>query len=280
MMFKRAFNFFIYSSIFVSLCAVIMVAQTNILFHLEYEKFPFFFFVFCSTLCSYNFHWWLTPYAPNGSMRNEWNQGNRILMVFFCILGLIGAAYTGWGLRNHWMALGIGVFATFLYTAPKIPYGAFRKLSKIAVGKTIFLSFVWMYVTTALPILVSDANFNFAHLLFCSSRFFLIFAICILFDYKDREEDRRQGIVSMVTRFSDQNIMKLYLLTVLIFGLSSAALYFYDIPFLDVITILLAIIPLLGLKNYARTHFGDYLYYFVLDGLMMASALITVFIRI
>ena len=257
-----------------------MVAQTNILFHLEYVKLPVYLFIFCSTICSYNFHWWLTPYAPNGSMRNEWNLANRKLMLAFCFIGLAGSAYFGWLLRDHWKALGIGVFATFLYTAPKIPLPFFRNLSRIAVGKTIFLSFVWMYVTTALPILISGTALIMAHLLFCSSRFFLIFAICILFDYKDKEEDRRQGIVSMVTRFSEKNVVRLYLLTVLIFALSTIALHFYNFSWINVLIILVPIVPLLALKNYARTHFGDYLYYFVLDGLMMASALITVFIRI
>jgi hypothetical protein len=31
-------------------------------------------------------------------------------------------------------------------------------------------------------------------LLFCCSRFFLIYAICILFDYRDRDQDKQEGI--------------------------------------------------------------------------------------
>jgi hypothetical protein len=43
-------------------------------------------------------------------------------------------------------------------------------------------------------------------------------------------------------------------------------------------TITLLLAPggiVLGLYNYARKHFNDYLYYFVLDGLMMFSSILT-----
>ena len=85
----------------------------------------------------------------------------------------------------------------------------FHLLRKVAIGKTIYLSFVWMYVTSLLPILL-DGRITVAGILFCCSRFFLIYAICILFDYRDRENDKREGIRSMITYFGEQGVDRLF----------------------------------------------------------------------
>lgn len=252
-----------------------MVEQTNQLFFLGYNRTVFYLFVFCATVCSYNFHWYLTPLVPSASPRIAWNHRYRKLLLGIYIVTLLLSLYFAWQLSAHWLPLSIGVFATFLYSAPKIPHKYFSLLSKIAIGKTLFLTFVWMYVTTALPVLVADATWTTAHTLFCISRFCLIYAICILFDYRDREEDRVQGVKSMITWMSEKKILLVFLISLALFVISTVALYGASF---SIFTIILLLIPgaiVLGLYNYARKHFTDYLYYFVLDGLMMFSSLLT-----
>lgn len=256
-----------------------MIQQTNRLFALQYDQQPFFLFVFFATLCSYNFHWYLTPLVPSTSPRIQWNNRFRVLLFVFFSIGLCLALYYSWLLKEHWLAIGIGVIATFLYSAPKIPLHPFGWLAKIAVGKTIFLSFVWMYVTTALPILVAGNSWTIAHTLFCLSRFFLIYAICIPFDYRDRETDQQQGVKSIITWVSEKNVRRIFLGSLVLFAVFAASLYGQ----LGVLNVFLLLIPgfiVLALYRYAITHFGDYLYYFVLDGLMMFSALLMVLLRI
>lgn len=252
-----------------------MVIQTNHFFELRYNTRIFYLFVFCATLCSYNFHWYLTPFVPSDSPRIAWNHAHRRLLLGIYIVMLIASAILALRLIDNWLPLSIGVLATFLYTAPKIPHKYFSLLSKIAVGKTLFLTFVWMYVTTALPILISDAEWTTAHTLFCASRFFLIYAICILFDYRDREADRLQGVKSMITWMSEKNILLIFLASLVLFVISTVAL---GKQYFSAFSIILLLMPggiVLGLYNYARKHFGDYLYYFILDGLMMFSSLLT-----
>ncbi len=101
---------------------------------------------------------------------------------------------------------------TFLYSAPKVPHATFRWLKKIAIGKTIFLAFVWMYVTTLLPFLIADASKQgwMEAVLLSIYRFFLVYAICILFDHRDREEDRAEGIRSLITSLEEPHLDKLY----------------------------------------------------------------------
>lgn len=257
-----------------------MVEQTNQLFFLTYNRTVFYLFVFFATLCSYNFHWYLTPLTPSASPRIAWNHRYRALLLGIYIVTLLLSLYFAWQLRYHWLPLSIGVLATFLYSAPKIPYKYFSLLSKIAIGKTLFLTFVWMYVTTALPVLVADAAWTTQHTLFCISRFCLIYAICILFDYRDRDADRAQGVKSMITWMSENKILLIFLISLALFVISTVALYGASF---SIFTIILLLVPggiVWGLYNYARKHFNDYLYYFVLDGLMMFSSLLTLLFSI
>lgn len=256
-----------------------MVEQTHQLFSLAYNTYLYP-FIFSATLCSYNFHWYLTPLAPSASPRITWNHHHRQILFGIFICTLLLSVFFAWQLRAHWFSLGIGVFATFLYSAPKIPHQYFSLLSKIAVGKTLFLTFVWTYVTTALPVFVTGMEWTSQLTFFFISRFCLIYAICILFDYRDRESDRAQGVKSMITWMSERKIRMIFLGSLILFLFSTVALY--GKPFTAPVIILL-LIPggiVLGLYNYARKHFDDYLYYFVLDGLMMFSSLLTLLFRI
>ena len=96
----------------------------------------------------------------------------------------------------HYRALLPGILLTFLYSAPKLPQKIFRGLRRIAIGKTLYLAFVWVYVTTVLPIIVAGARWHPSFIFFTASRFFFVYACCLIFDYRDREDDRTAGIVS------------------------------------------------------------------------------------
>ncbi len=253
-----------------------MVEQTNQLFLLNYEKTLFYAFVFFATLCSYNFHWYLTPMIPSASPRIAWNYHHRKLLLGIYVITLLLSVFLAWQFRMHWFSLGIGVVATFLYSAPKIPHKYFSWLARIAFGKTLFLTFVWMYVTTALPILISDTPWTIAHTLFCVSRYALIYAICIIFDYRDRDADRTQGVKSMITWMSDQTINRIFLLSLFIFFFGTVLLFWMSFSLLTIILLLIPGAIVWILFSYSKKHFEDYLYYFVLDGLMMLSSLFTI----
>jgi len=237
-------------------------------------------FVFFSTMCSYNFHWYLTPGSTNPSRRVLWTQRHKILHFILYLAGGIGAAVYFFSLWSHVVALCFGAFVTFLYSAPKLPQPIFRHLRKIAVGKTLFLSFVWMYVTTLLPVFIANAPWNGATVLFAASRFFLIYAICILFDYRDREDDKADGIRSLITLFNERGINLIFIVSMVLFTMSTLGLYIYHYPVFYLLLLLIPGILVASLYERAKRDFSDYLYYFVLDGLMMFSGLLMLVFRI
>lgn len=192
--------------------------------------------------------------------------------MFFA--GIAGALYFFYFLRAHWFWLAGSALITFLYSAPKIPHPLFRMLRKVALGKTIFLALVWMYVTTLLPALVSATQWNGSLVFFSIHRFFLIYAICILFDYRDRQDDKLAGIRSLITYLSETNITRLFYASIIVALAGALALLAWHFNALSIGWLVLPVIITGALYNYARTHFYDQFYYFVLDGLMALSAML------
>lgn len=279
-MFRKIVDLFIFSSLYIGLCAVLMIWQTS---HLLLGAAPsgrLEGFVFFSTICSYNFHWYLTPASISPSRRVLWTQRHKILHFILYLAGGIGAVIYFFSLFSHALALCFGAFVTFLYSAPKLPQPVFRRLRKIAVGKTLFLAFVWMYVTSVLPVIVAGASWNGATVLFAASRFFLIYAICVIFDFRDREDDKAAGIRSLITLLNEKGIDGIFTISLALFAMSTVSLIGYHYPVFYILLLLIPGIIVGSLYNRAKRDFSDYLYYFVLDGLMMFSGLLMLIFRI
>ena len=274
------FRFFIYSNLFIAVCTLLMINQTyDLLIHTRVDK-NLLGFTFFATICSYSFHWYLTSQSLIDSPRIEWLKRHRIFHLVLFFIGLAGSCIFFFFLFPHWYWLAASAVITFLYSAPKIPHPWFRALRKIAIGKTIFLSLVWTYVTAILPVIISGKDPDMPIILFIISRFFFIYAICIMFDFRDRADDKATGIRSMVTAFSEKGVDRLFFLSLLIFATCTILLSRYGFSAASIVLLLIPGLIAAAIYSYAKRNFSDYLYYFILDGLMMFSALLMLVFRI
>jgi len=273
-LFRKIFDFFLFTSLYVAGCAVLMVFQAYTLLLEKPVNANFAAFVFFSTVCSYNFHWFLTPHSVSPSQRLRWEMKHKVYHLSLSVAGLTGALVCFYFLKQHWFYIGIAALLTFLYSAPKISFPPFQWLKKIATGKTIFLATTWTYVTTILPVLAEAHPFTQKEILFALAEFFFIYAVCILFDFRDREDDKADGIRSMITYFSEQGIDILFIISISAFFVVSLLLSQYDFGWINILLLIIPAIILSAIYKYAKRNFSDYLYYFVLDGLVMLSALL------
>ncbi len=274
------FRFFVYSNLFIAICAILMVNQTyELILHLPPNKYLLG-FVFSATICSYSFHWFLTSESLVESQRIEWLKRHRIFHVIFFFIGLAGSVVFFFYLLPYWYWLALSAIITFLYSAPKIPHSWFRALRKVAIGKTVFLTLVWMYVTAVLPVIVVNAPFTVPVISFVVSRFFFIYAICIMFDFRDRADDKATGIRSMVIWFNEKGVDRLFFLSLMIATIATLLLLRYNFSVACVIALLIPCAIAAAIYEYAKKNFSDYLYYFVIDGLMMFSSLLILIFRI
>ena len=228
-------------------------------------------FIFFSTVCSYNFHWALTPHSVAPSQRLQWDVNHKNYHLLLSVGGAIGALVFFFYFKNKWYYIAPSAILTFLYSAPKISF--FQPLKKVAIGKTIFLAMIWAYVTAALPILI-EGSMSEKALLFCIGQFFFIYAICILFDFRDREDDKADGIRSMITYFNERGINILFMVSITIFIILDLVLKTQNVEWSKIVLLIFPALFLIGLYKYAKRNFSDYLYYFVLDGLMMMTGLL------
>ena len=273
MNFKPAFDFFLFTSLYIACCAVLMLYQTYTLIIGKPVDIYLAAFVFFSTFCSYNFHWALTPESTAPSQRLQWEENHKSYHLLLSIAGFIGAVVFFFYLKEKWFYIIPSAILTFLYSAPKIALPFFQLLKKVAIGKTIFLALIWAYVTSALPVLMEDA-FSKKAILFFIGQFFFIYAICILFDFRDRENDKAEGIRSMITYFNETGINILFTISVTIFVVLGLLLRQTGVAWINIIVLLIPAFLLISLYKYSKRNFSDYLYYFILDGLMMFSGLL------
>lgn|SRR6185369_3621001 len=271
---RSVFRFFVYSNLFIATCAILMVNQTcRLLLHAVPNNY-FLGFVFSATICSYSFHWYLTSFPKLSSPRIEWLKQYKYFHLVLFFAGLAASAYFFYFFIDSWYWIILSMLFTFLYSAPKIPHRYFRVLLNVAIGKTIFLAFVWTYVTSVLPFVLANGKWTTAVILFFIGRFFFIYAICIMFDYRDRESDKAEGIRSMITYFSEAGVNRLFFSSLLIYAVTTIFLLRYDFSLLNVILLLIPGVITAMIYDHSKKNFSDVLYYFVLDGLMMLSALL------
>lgn len=257
-----------------------MVHQTKSLLHLQFDEGSFEWFVFSATMASYNFHWLLTTETHPDSERLTWTRKHRNWHIFFFIAGTIAAIYFGWDFLAYWPWLLFAGFLTFIYSAPKIPFMIFTWMRNFVYAKTIFLAAVWTYVTSVLPVVIDHFPFRTEDIIFIVMRFFLIYSICIIFDLRDREQDNLEGIRSLITTLSIKNIDRLFYACILVFLICCAALYAYGFGIFLVFLLMVPGLVTLLVYPASKKNTSDYFYYFFLDGLMMLSALLTMFIPI
>lgn len=271
---RQFLAFLVYSNLFIAGCAVLMVQQTTLLLLQKDPGYDLAGFVLFSTLCSYSFHWYLTSGSVIPSERIGWLKKYRYIHIVLFIIGLAGSTYFFLHLLSYWFWLLIAAFATFLYSAPKIPHPWFRLLRRVAIGKTIFLAFIWMYVTSVLPLIVAEAGWHDGMTLYAISRFFFIYAICILFDYRDRADDKAAGVRSLITYLGEKSISLLFHSSIIVSLTCTFFLQPYVNNFISIVILLVPPVITWSLYDYARKNFNDLFYYFFLDGLMAFSALV------
>lgn len=275
---KKVFDFFVFTSLFIACCAVLMVYQAFLLFGIQFPP-ALYWFVFFGSVCSYNFHWYLTPpEIPGTSYKQQWNLSNRPLHLVLALAGLAGAGVCSLLLLEHWVWLGVTALLTFLYSAPMIPFAPFTWLRKIAIAKTIYLAFAWAHITASLPLLVVQDGLAAEQVWYLANRFFFIYAICIVFDRRDVESDRKAGIRSLITWLDENGVDRLFWSTQFLVLVTTVVLIrWISLP--EAILLLVPAVIMGLLYTSSKQSRSDYLYYFLLDGLMALSAPLLILLR-
>lgn len=201
---------------FVSICAVALCIETNYLLHLPLNKPGFYFFVFGGVLFQYNLHYFVKKTAHFNSSYLNWSQKNRGLHL---ILAGVGILFILTGVFDfkiyHFFILLILGLITLIYSLPLLPFTHKKRLKDFGILKITTLVLFWTLITVWLP--ATQVNYiPKSYLLVFISRFVFLFALCLVFDIRDTEIDKKENIrtIPLIT-----GIKKSYLLIYSLLGL-------------------------------------------------------------
>ena len=264
------FNYLIFGNIFIAVCAALMSYYTFEVFD-EPVSLTLLGFIFFASISSYSFHSYLPTTEKDYSEKVKWGLNRRKYFLFLLIIGSVGAAVFLFFLKQDLKLILALLLFTVLYSSPKIKFEKFTFFKRFGTAKTIYLAAIWTLVTVSLPLSAMDINTGNAGMLFFANRFFLIYAICILFDLKDKEYDMQRGIKSIITILDEKKIELLFFICLILFFISSLVFYIFRNSGSVVLTLIAPGSLLLFLFQRSKETKSDYWFSFVLDGVMMLS---------
>ncbi len=267
-------HFILSHSIFIAVCAVALAFQTSQLLRLD-NQLSFYGFIFFATLSSYNFYWILSKIsfakktAIPGILQKEG--------VGFVLLSGSAAGLVYCWIHTH-LTIGFvftAVLLTGVYALPLLPVKILQFTRKAGVLKTILLAATWAYVTAFLPMQKNYGQLDHADILFLTHRFLFMLMLCILFDNRDKDIDKIRGLHSLATD------LRPAVLAALIYIIFAALFLFnffykdYGITFYQSVALQISTLALLLVYFYSAKKRSYLFYYFIVDGLMLFSALAT-----
>ena len=268
----RIFNFILSHSIFIALCAGALVYQSYLLLNLPFRP-EVFGLVFFATLAAYNTYWMLCKLSNDNKEKRPltFNAYSGYFILF--VASTIAVLDYLWQMPSFFPIVTIASILTFLYLLPVISSVKFRLNRKTGFIKTLLLAFTWSFFTVLIPAygeIISHMN-QVISLFFM--RFFFMLMLCVIFDSRDVSIDKLRNLPSIATDFSKKTLTKIMMIVLIGYVLSLFWLhqFFQNTTYLFLllsIGALTYIIYLLALKTR-----GYYFYYFLVDGLMILSAL-------
>ncbi len=269
----RLLHFILSHSIFIALCALALCFQTATLLHFEVDYYLYA-FVFFATLCSYNFYWMLGSYglartSPSAFIRKHATN------IFFFAIAFAGIVFCLLQLPQLFPYAAIAVALTLLYAVPLMPVKALHFTRRAGFMKPVLLSFTWAYVTVYIPYSQSEIiSVNMMWLLLLN-RFLFMLMLCIIFDTRDQQLDKIRGLHSLATDVKASTLKYIMLAIFIGYIVNGIFLRVYFDDIAQLIALFITGLVTLIVYRYSQKKQGYFFYYFLVDGMMLFSALAT-----
>ncbi|MEP7256000.1 MAG: hypothetical protein ABI666_09490 [Ferruginibacter sp.] len=268
------FHFILSHSIFIAICAVALAFQTAELRHFD-NSLLVYGFIFFSTLCSYNFYWIVSrlSFAENFAITNLLKkEATAVLLLVFSAAGLL---FCLWRSAIPISFVITAVLLTIIYSIPLLPFTFLLFTRRAGVLKTIVLALTWTYVTAFIPMQKTYLLLDNADLFIISRRFLFMLMLCIIFDSRDIAVDKIRGLHSLATDLKPGTLKFLVYTIFAVLFVSNFFFRYYGITIYQSIALQISTLALLIVYFYSTKKQGYLFYYFIVDGLMLFSALAT-----
>ncbi len=267
-------HFILSHSFFVSFCAVALAFQTGRLLHVDIPAYLYG-FIFFATLCSYNFYWILSRFSFSGTVPIAAFLEKEATGISLFLISLAGMVYFLLISPVQLNQVAMAVLFTVAYSVPLLPFKFLHFTRKAGVLKTVLLAFTWTYVTAFLPMQTGWGLLSGADIFILTRRFLFMLMLCIIFDNRDKAVDKIRGLHSLATVLKpNQLLLLITVIFIVLFGTNFLSVQ-YGISLKQSIALQTSTIALLVVYFLSTRKQGYLFYYFVVDGLMLFSALAT-----
>ena len=275
-MVKKFSEVFLFGSIFISVCAVAMCIETNLLLGITLNHFTFYLFVFGATLVQYNLHYLFKTTAVANSARLAWSLKNKSIHKVLIAIGTAVIIYSLFSFRLHhfFILLVFGAIA-FLYSFPFLPFPNKKRIKDYGLMKIITLALLWTLVTVWFP--ADQTNFSgVSFQLIFLRRFIFMFILCLLFDIRDTEVDRQQNIATLSVKLGVKRSYSLCYFLLFIFIALSVLQFIYLPDKIQLAAMLISAAATAITIEYSKKNNSDVVYLACIDGMMLLQALLVI----
>jgi 4-hydroxybenzoate polyprenyltransferase len=271
---KKLAEFVLFGSIFIGLCVVALCIETNLLLHVPLNTCSFYCFVFGATLVQYNLHYLFKTTAVNNSQRLAWSFKNKTIHKVLLSTGITLILFSFVSFRlHHFIILAVLALIAFLYSFPVIPFGKRKRIKDYGFLKIITLALMWTLVTVWFPVsnLVFERNlFVFVFL----KRFVFMFVLCLMFDIRDIEIDRKENIKTLAVFLGKKKSYLTAYLFLTLFAVLSLLHFLYLNEISVLIAMFLSVAATFAVVEVTRRTNSDFVYLAGIDGMMLLQAML------
>ncbi|MEK6614492.1 MAG: hypothetical protein AABZ32_00040 [Bacteroidota bacterium] len=265
---KRLLDFFLYSNIFISLCASALTFETYLISEKEIN-WLYLIFVFLSTFVLYNVQrlfYTRKNISETKSERHKWIFENKKLLMVLSMTALTATAVIVFFFPLKFILWFFPAgLASLFYFIPQI------NLRAIPLMKAGVVAFVWTCVTYFYPHLLLSANRSLS--IWVSegwegtSRFFFLSPLAIAFNIRDVEVDKNSGVKTLPVLFG---IQKTKIICVFFLMTFSVMIIFSPSPFDKVVMgLIFSSFVTAILICFASKKRSEYFYSLWMDGMMI-----------
>ncbi|MEO5890225.1 MAG: hypothetical protein ABIQ31_08230 [Ferruginibacter sp.] len=271
---RKFFHFILSHSIFIALCAAGLSFQT-----LQLLSVPVNFYllavIFFATLCGYNAYWIVSRFSFNSQQSLRSFLFKNQSLIFVLLVAFTGLLFCMTKVHLVMYNIGITFILLILYAVPVMPFKKLHFTRKAGFVKTVLLAFTWAIVTILIPLQISMPEMSRAAQLIFINRFLFMLMLCIIFDKRDAAVDKIRGLQSLATDIRPRLLHYLIAFIFICYTIVTVNLLKYQVAPSQVAALVATGLVTLAVYIISLQKRGYLFYYFLVDGLMFLSAMLT-----
>jgi hypothetical protein len=273
----RLTRFLLFYHIVIAISAAALCMQTKLFYSLFDYPLTLIAFVFFATLLSYNLHFSFAAGKSTSSEQLQWFREAQNATLVLNILSLIATLWFWWKVRSINTHIILAIIFNAAYTAPLLLKNPIKLPWILTFIKSYFIGFVWAYATVVLPLAFFEVQPDVNEVFLFISRLLLVALATMIFDYRDRLRDFEMGVHTPANIMNEQQFQVFFIINVIVYSFSVIFLAIRFETYLHLLQLIPGVVAIYLLRI-SKTRNSDYFYLGWVDGLLILSSVLSLFL--